>query len=57
MPRSIHVVFKDEQRAAIERFRRTEADLPTKPEAIRRLVERALAKAEAKSGDEPATAA
>jgi hypothetical protein len=58
MPRSIHVRFQDEQQDAIEKFRRDELDLPTKPEAIRRLVERALAarKAEAKSGAEPAAA-
>jgi hypothetical protein len=60
MPRSIHVRFQDEQQDAIEKFRRDELDLPTKPEAVRRLVERALAaarKAEAKSDDDRRTAA
>jgi hypothetical protein len=53
MPGAISVVFQDEQRAGIEKFRRDERDLPTKPEAIRRLVEQALAarKAEAQKRD------
>jgi hypothetical protein len=28
--------------SAIERFRRSEADIPTRPEAVRRLLQRAL---------------
>jgi hypothetical protein len=59
MPRSIHVRFQDEQYRAIENFRRGETDLPSKPAAVRRLLERALAaqQAEVKTGDEPAAAA
>jgi hypothetical protein len=43
MPRgSIHVRVNDDQQLKIEKLRRAEPDLPTKPEAIRRLIERAL---------------
>jgi hypothetical protein len=40
---SVHVRFRPQQLRAIENFRRAEADIPSKPQAIRQLVEEALA--------------
>jgi hypothetical protein len=39
----IHVRLEDMVLRAIENFRRGEPDIPTRPEAIRRLLQRALA--------------
>jgi hypothetical protein len=38
----IHVRLQNELLCAIESFRRSEPDIPTRPEAVRRLLQRAL---------------
>jgi hypothetical protein len=38
----IHVRLRNELLSAIEDFRRGEADIPTRPEAIRRLLQQAV---------------
>jgi metal-responsive CopG/Arc/MetJ family transcriptional regulator len=40
---SIHVRLQNELLRAIEDFRRSEVDIPTRPEAIRRLLQQAIA--------------
>jgi metal-responsive CopG/Arc/MetJ family transcriptional regulator len=40
---SIHVRLQNELLRVIEDFRRSEADIPTRPEAIRRLLQQAVA--------------
>lgn len=40
--RAIQVRLQDNLLLAIENFRRGEPDVPTRPEAVRRLVQRAL---------------
>ena len=54
--RSVHVRFPDEQLIAINNFRRAQVDIPTTPQAVRDLVEEALAarQAETETGDEAA---
>jgi hypothetical protein len=56
--KSIHVRFGPEQLRDIENFRRARADISSKPQAIRDLVEEALAarEAEAQVGNEPTAA-
>ncbi len=39
----IHVRLQDELQRAVENFRRREADIPSKPEAVRRLLRQAVA--------------
>jgi len=38
----IHVRLENELLHAVERFRREQTDIPTRPEAIRRLLQKAL---------------
>lgn len=45
-PTKVLIGFDDQQIAAIDNWRRTRPDLPTRSEAIRRLVDQALAKPE-----------
>jgi metal-responsive CopG/Arc/MetJ family transcriptional regulator len=40
---SIHVRLQNKLLRAIEDFRRSQADIPTRPEAIRRLLQQAIA--------------
>jgi metal-responsive CopG/Arc/MetJ family transcriptional regulator len=40
---NIHVRLHDELLRAVDEFRRREADIPTKPEAVRRLLQQAIA--------------
>ena len=51
---SIHVRFSPDQLRALNAWRRDQPDLPTKPQAIRDLVEEALAarRAQTEVGDE-----
>jgi hypothetical protein len=53
MSGSIHVRFSPDQLRALNEWRRDQPDLPTKPQAIRDLVEEALAvrQAEAQADD------
>jgi hypothetical protein len=46
----IHVRVRNELLSAIEDFRRSEADIPTRPEAVRRLVEQAVTAREEAEG-------
>jgi metal-responsive CopG/Arc/MetJ family transcriptional regulator len=41
---NIHVRLQDELLRAIDVFRRSEIDLPTRPEAVRRLLQQAMAR-------------
>jgi metal-responsive CopG/Arc/MetJ family transcriptional regulator len=43
----VHVRLQQALLSEIENFRRREIDLPTRPEAIRRLLQRAIAREEA----------
>lgn len=49
---AIQVKLKTDLASAIEGFRRSEPDIPTRPEAIRRLLQRALALGQALGGPE-----
>ena len=42
LPENIHVRLQHELLRAIEDFRRSEADIPSKPEAVRRLLQQAI---------------
>lgn len=46
----IHVRLRNELLRAIEDFRRSEADIPTRPEAVRRLLEQAVSAREEEVG-------
>jgi len=50
---SIHVRLQNELLRAIEDFRRREADLPTRPEAIRRLLQQAVMAREEEAASNP----
>ena len=43
---NIHVRLQDELLRAIDVFRRSEVDLPTRPEAVRRLLQQAMTRQE-----------
>jgi Arc/MetJ-type ribon-helix-helix transcriptional regulator len=55
-PQKMLIGLTDEQVAAIDEWRRTEVDLPNRSEAVRRLVEIALAARKAKTQDVERTA-
>ena len=40
---SVHVRLSPKQQAALDKYRRDQSDLPSKPEALRRTLEEAIA--------------
>jgi metal-responsive CopG/Arc/MetJ family transcriptional regulator len=56
MQRSMHVRMQSELERAVDDCRRSEADLPTRPEMVRRLLQAAVTARQAEKRDEERSA-